>query len=64
MKNLCKLTVKCPRLLHTLPRFLLLDEELQDISTSEVLYALLLDRASISTERYIDPDARSVCTSR
>ena len=59
MKNLCKFTVKSPASSYIpLPRFLLLDEELQDISNdAKVLYALLLDRASISRQNgYIDPD--------
>ena len=59
MKNLCKFTVKSPAASYIpLPRFLLLDEELQDISNdAKVLYALLLDRASISRQNgYIDPD--------
>ena len=59
MKNLCKFTVKSPSASYIpLPRFLLLDEELQDISNdAKVLYALLLDRASISRQNgYIDPD--------
>ena len=59
MKNLCKYTVKSPAASYIpLPRFLLLDKELQDISNdAKVLYALLLDRASISRQNgYIDPD--------
>ena len=59
MKNLCKFTVKSPAASYIpLPRFLLLDEELQGISNdAKVLYALLLDRASISQQNgYIDPD--------
>ena len=59
MKNLCKFTVKSPAASYIpLLRFLLLDEELQDISNdAKVLYALLLDRASISRQNgYIDPD--------
>ena len=59
MKNLCKFTVKSPTASYIpLPRFLLLDEELQGISNdAKVLYALLLDRASISRQNgYIDPD--------
>ena len=59
MKNLCKFTVKSPEASYIpLPRFLLLDEELQGISNdAKVLYALLLDRASISRQNgYIDPD--------
>ena len=59
MKNLCKFTVKSPAASYIpLPRLLVLDEELQDISNdAKVLYALLLDRASISRQNgYIDPD--------
>ena len=59
MKNLCKFTVKSPTASYIpLPRFLLLDEELRGISNdAKVLYALLLDRASISRQNgYIDPD--------
>lgn len=59
MKNLCKFTVKSPAASYIpLPRFLLLDKELKDISNdAKVLYALLLDRASISRQNgYIDPD--------
>ena len=41
-----------------LPRFLLQDEALRDISNdAKVLYALLLDRASISRQNgYVEPD--------
>ena len=59
MKNLCKFTVKSPSASYIpLPRFLLLNEEFQCISNdAKVLYALLLDRASISRQNgYIDPD--------
>ena len=59
MKNLCKFTVKSPAASYIpLPRFLLADEDLKDISNdAKVLYALLLDRASISRKNsYIDPD--------
>ena len=59
MKNLCKFTVKSPTASYIpLPRFLLLDEEFQCISNdAKVLYALLLDRASISRQNgYIDSD--------
>ena len=59
MKNLCKFTVKSPAASYIpLPRSLLLDKELQGISNdAKVLYALLLDRASISRQNgYIDPD--------
>lgn len=46
------------RHMTAVPTDLLLDEELQDISNdAKVLYALLLDRASISRQNgYIDPD--------
>ena len=59
MRNFCKFTVKSPAASYIpLPRFLLQDEQLRDISNdAKVLYALLLDRASISRQnRYIDPD--------
>ena len=59
MKNLCKFTVESPAASYIpLPRFLLLYEELQGISNdAKVLYALLLDRASISRQNgYIDSD--------
>ena len=59
MKNLCKYTVKSPAASYIpLPRFLLLGDELKDISNdAKILYALLLDRASISRQNgYIDPD--------
>ena len=59
MKNLCKFTVNSPVASYIpLPRFLLLDEELQDISNdAKVLYALLLDRASISRQNgFVDSD--------
>ena len=41
-----------------LPRFLLQDEQLRDISNdAKVLYALLLDRASVSRQNgYVEPD--------
>ncbi len=67
MKNLCKFTVKSPAASYIpLPRFLLLDEELQDISNdAKVLYALLLDRASISRQNATSiPTARFGCTSQ
>ena len=59
MRNFCKFTVKSPAASYIpLPRFLLQDEQLRDISNdAKVLYALLLDRASISRQNgYIDPD--------
>ena len=57
MRNFCKFTVKSPAASY-MPRFLLQDEQLRDISNdAKVLYALLLDRASISRQNgYIDPD--------
>ena len=50
MKAFCKLTTQSPAASYVpLPRFLLQDEALRDISNdAKVLYALLLDRASIS----------------
>lgn len=50
MKTFCKLTTQSPAASYVLlPRFLLQDEALRDISNdAKVLYALLLDRASIS----------------
>ncbi len=50
MKIFCKLTVQSPAASYMpLPRFLLQDEVLRDISNNaKVLYALMLDRASIS----------------
>ena len=50
MKTFCKLTAQSPAASYVpLPRFLLQDETLRDISNdAKVLYALLLDRASIS----------------
>ena len=50
MKAFCRLTVQSPAASYVpLPRFLLQDEALRDISNdAKVLYALLLDRASIS----------------
>ena len=48
MKTFCKLTTDSPAASYVpLPRFLLQDEALWDISNdAKVLYALLLDRAS------------------
>ena len=52
MKTFCKLTAQSPAASYVpLPRFLLQDEALRDISNdAKVLYALLLDRASISRQ--------------
>ena len=54
MRNFYKFTVKSPAASYIpLPRFLLQDEQLRDISNdAKVLYALLLDRQN----GYIDPD--------
>ena len=59
MKTSCKLTAQSPAASYVpLPRFLLQDEALRDISNdAKVLYALLLDRASISRQNgYVEPD--------
>lgn len=59
MRNFCGFTVNSPAASYIpLPRFLLQDEQLRDISNdAKVLYALLLDRASISRKNgYIEPD--------
>ena len=59
MRNFCKFTVKSPAASYIpLPRFLLQDEQLRDISNdAKVLYALLLDRASVSRQNgYVEPD--------
>ena len=59
MKSFYKFTVKSPAASYIpLPRFLLLDEQLRDISNdAKVLYALLLDRASVSRQNgYVEPD--------
>ena len=59
MKIFCKFTTDSPAASYVpLPRFLLQDETLLEISIDEkVLYALLLDRASISRENsYVEPD--------
>ena len=59
MKTFCKLTTQSPATSYVpLPRFLLQDEALRDISNdAKVLYALLLDRASISRQNgYVEPD--------
>ena len=58
MKTFCKLTAQSPAASYVpLPRFLLQDETLRDISNdAKVLYALL-DRASISRQNgYVEPD--------
>ena len=59
MKKYCKFTTESPAASYIpLPRFLLADKDLMDISNdAKVLYALLLDRASISRKNsYVDPD--------
>ena len=59
MKTFCKLTMQSPAASYVpLPRFLLQDEALRGISNdAKVLYALLLDRASISRQNgYVEPD--------
>ena len=60
MKTFCKLTAQSSVASYVpLPRFLLQDEALWDISDdAKVLYALLLlDRASISRQNgYVEPD--------
>ena len=59
MKKYCKVTTESPAASYIpLPRVLLADEDLKDISNdAKVLYALLLDRASVSRKNsYIDPD--------
>ena len=59
MKSFYKFTVKSPAASYIpLPRFLLQDEQLRDISNdAKVLYALLLDRASVSRQNgYDEPD--------
>lgn len=59
IKTFCKLTAQSPAASYVpLPRFLLQDEALRDISNdAKVLYALLLDRASISRQNgYVEPD--------
>ena len=58
MKTFCKLTTQSPAASYVpLPRFLLQDEALRDISNdAKVLYALL-GRASISRQNgYVEPD--------
>ena len=59
MKSFYKFTVKSPAASYIpLPRFLLQDEQLRGISNdAKVLYALLLDRASVSRQNgYVEPD--------
>ena len=59
MKIFCKFTTDSPAASYVpLPRFLLQDETLCEISNdAKVLYALLLDRASISRKiSYVEPD--------
>ena len=59
MKIFCKFTTDSPAASYVpLPRFLLQDETLCAISNdAKVLYALLLDRASISRKNsYVEPD--------
>ena len=59
MKRFYKFTVNSPAASYIpLPRFLLQDEQLRDISNdAKVLYALLLDRASVSRQNgYVEPD--------
>lgn len=59
MKIFCKFTTDSPAASYVpLPRFLLQDETLLEISNdAKVLYALLLDRASISRKNgYVEPD--------
>ena len=59
MKIFCKFTTDSPAASYVpLPRFLLQDETLWEISNdAKVLYALLLDRASISRQNgYVEPD--------
>lgn len=58
MKTFCKLTMQSPAASYVpLPRFLIQDEALRDISNdAKVLYALL-DRASIFRQNgYVEPD--------
>lgn len=59
MKEFCKFTTRSPAASYIpLPRFLFQDEALRDITNdAKVLYAMLLDRASISKQNgYIEPD--------
>lgn len=59
MKEFCKFTMESPAAsCMPLPRFLFQDEALRDITNdAKVLYAMLLDRASISKQNgYVEPD--------
>ena len=59
MKNLCRFTANSPAASYIpLPRFLLQDEVFYELSNdAKVLYAMLLDRASISKQNgYLEPD--------
>lgn len=59
MKEFCKFTTESPAASYMpLPRFLFQDEALRDITNdAKVLYAMLLDRASISKQNgYVEPD--------
>lgn len=59
MRAFYKLTVNSPATSYIpLPRFLVQDKAFQDLSNdSKVLYAMLLDRASISKQNgYLEPD--------
>lgn len=59
MRAFYKLTVNSPAASYIpLPRFLLQDTAFKDLSNdSKVLYAMLLDRASISKQNgYLEPD--------
>lgn len=68
MKSFYKFTVKSPAASYIpLPRFLLQDEQLRGISNdAKVLYALLLDRASVSRQKtdMLSRMGRFVCTLR
>ena len=59
MKEFCKFTTESPAASYIpLPRFLFQEETLRDITNdAKVLYAMLLDRASISKQNgYVEPD--------
>lgn len=59
MKEFCRFTTESPTASYMpLPRFLFQDEALRDITNdAKVLYAMLLDRASISKQNgYVEPD--------
>ena len=58
MKTFCKLTAQSPAMSYVpLPRFLLQDEALRDISNDAKMLYALLDRASISRQNgYVEPD--------